>query len=276
VSKGPGDENFPVASRLVAPEHRPIVLAFYRVARLADDVADAPDLAPAEKLARLSAIEDSLEGRENAVPEAATLRGLLAGRGLGPGHVLELLAAFRQDVTKSRYEDWEELMAYCRLSAAPVGRFVLDVHGEDRAVWPASDALCSALQVINHLQDCGDDFRELNRVYLPLSCLRDAGADVDELGVSHASPALRAAIAALARRSGDLLEASRPLPGAVRDRRLSLEIGVIQSLAESLTRRLERRDPLSERVRHSRPEAFGLALRSVAATLASRRRPLPA
>ena len=75
------------------------------------------------------------------------------------------------DVTKRRYRDWDDLMNYCRYSAMPVGRFVLDVHGEPRSTWPANDALCAALQIINHLQDCGEDYRNLDRVYLPLDLL---------------------------------------------------------------------------------------------------------
>ena len=96
--------------------------------------------------------------------------------------MLDLLEAFRRDVTKLRYADWDELMDYCRYSATPVGRFVLDVHGESAPTWPANDALCAALQVINHLQDCAKDYREIDRVYLPLDVAgglrrqrRDAG-----------------------------------------------------------------------------------------------------
>ena len=90
---------------------------------------------------------------------------------LDPQHARDLLTAFRMDVIKRRYRDWDDLMNYCRYSAMPVGRFVLDVHGEPRSTWPANDALCAALQIINHLQDCGKDYRDLDRVYLPLDLL---------------------------------------------------------------------------------------------------------
>ena len=99
------------------------------------------------------------------------LRTALAERGLPPRHALDLLTAFRMDVTKLRYENWDEVIHYCRYSAMPVGRFVLDVHGESASTWPASDALCAGLQINNHLQDCGKDFRDLNRVYLPRDAL---------------------------------------------------------------------------------------------------------
>jgi squalene synthase HpnC len=268
--KGSGDENFPVASALIAARHRPVVLAFYRVARLSDDVADHPCLTPGDKLRRLDAVEASLTGADEAVPAAAALRRVLHERGLTDRHMLDLLTAFRRDAVKTRYADWGELMDYCRYSAAPVGRFVLDVHGEARSTWPASDALCAALQVINHLQDCGKDYRDLDRVYVPLDALAEAGLDPRALGEAKGSPALRGVIARLARRTAGLLETGRPLATSVNDLRLAVEVGVIQRLAESLDRRLMARDPLSERVHHGKAETAGVALAGAAAVLAAR------
>ncbi len=102
--------------------------------------------------------------------------------GCRPRHAQDLLHAFRQDVTKLRYANWDELIDYCSRSAMPVGRFVLDVHGESRDTWPASDALCAALQIINHLQDCAADYRTLDRVYIPLDALAARGIGVEALG----------------------------------------------------------------------------------------------
>ena len=179
VSSGKGhrDENFPVASWLIAPHHRPIILAFYRFVRAADDVADHASLPPEEKLALIDRLERSLLGREDSEPAGVALRDALMLRRLPPRHALDLLSAFRLDVTKHRYVDWDDLMDYCAFSAMPVGRFVLDVHGEARSTWPASDALCAALQVINHLQDCGKDYRDLDRVYIPGDAFAAAGSE---------------------------------------------------------------------------------------------------
>jgi len=246
--KGHRDENFPVASAIIAARHRPVVMAFYRVARMADDVADHPALSPKEKLRQLALISDSLTGAGHGVAAAVHLRDVLAVRGLSNTHILDLLEAFRRDAVKSRYADWDELMDYCRYSAAPVGRFMLDVHGEAQTTWPASDALCAALQVINHLQDCGKDYRDIDRVYVPLDALTRAGAAVEALGADAASPALQGVIHGLAGRTADLLAQSRRLSGATRDTRLALEIGVIQTIAEALTRRLKTQDPLARRV----------------------------
>jgi hydroxysqualene synthase len=259
--KGHHDENFPVASRLVRAELRPTILAFYRFARAADDVADHETAAPAQKLARLDRMEAGLRGEAGANAEGEALRAALQPRGLTDRHALDLLEAFRRDVTKRRYADWPELMDYCRYSAAPVGRFVLDLHGESPALWPLNDALCAALQVINHLQDCAKDHRGLDRVYIPLDALAARGIGVEALAAPQASPALRQTIAGIATRTALLLDQSRPFADRIADRRLALEVGVIQALAESLTRRLGQRDPLSQRVHHHAVEAGGIALR---------------
>jgi squalene synthase HpnC len=265
------DENFPVASVLIAPQHRPAILAFYRFARTADDVADNAAAAPADKLAHLEAMRATLAGESDANAEALALRRVQAERGITAQHGLDLLEAFRRDVTKLRYDDWADLMDYCRYSAAPVGRFVLDVHGQPASTWPANDALCSALQVINHLQDCAKDYRDLDRVYIPQDHLRAAGLTVAALAAPKASPALRSVIADLAARTRVLLGQSRPFAGQIGDMRLKLEVAVIQRLAEDLNHRLARRDPLSERVHHSKPEVAALAL-GAALALPFRRR----
>ena len=259
--KGHKDENFPVASVLIAPRHRPPVLAFYRFVRMADDVADHPTAPADEKLALLETMRASLEGESDAVREGVTLRAVLAERDLSPVHALDLLEAFRRDVTKSRYAGWDELIDYCRYSAMPVGRFVLDVHGESPALWPANDALCAALQVINHLQDCGKDYRELNRVYIPEPMLAAAGVDVAALNAPAANPALAEVISALARRNAELLERSRPFARAIKDGRLALEVDLIQTLADDLNTMLITRDPLSQSVHHSKMDVAALFMK---------------
>ena len=255
------DENFPVASALLAKRHRAPVMAFYRFARAADDVADHPTASPDEKSRQLKAMRAGLAGTGDA--KAVALAEVMAREGLDPRHAIDLLDAFEQDVTVSRYPDWDALIGYCRVSAMPVGRFVLDVHGENRALWPANDALCAALQIINHVQDCGKDYRALGRVYLPLDTLAAHGARVEELAAERASPALLAAIRDTARHTRDLLAEARPFAGRIRDRRLAAEVRVIQQLAEDLNDRLLHRDPLSERVHHTKREVATLALRAL-------------
>ncbi len=246
--KGHTDENFPVASLLIRRRHRPAILAFYEFVRTADDIADHPQLSADEKIERLDALESSLVGQDDKEPEGVKLRNVLRERSLSPQHAQDLLQAFRRDAVKLRYANWDELIDYCRYSAMPVGRYVLDVHGESHATWPANDALCVALQIINHLQDCGADYRNLDRVYVPLDALAVQGLTVEALGESKASPALAACLRALADRTAQLLEQSRPLSSFTADTRLAMEISVIQTLAERLVEVLRTHDPLSEPV----------------------------
>jgi len=263
------DENFPVASHLVSKRHRAPIMAFYRFARAADDVADDPNLTEDEKIFTLDAFEGTVLGQTDAIADALPLRAALAERGLSPIHAQDLLVAFRRDARKTRYSDWDDLLDYCRYSAMPVGRFVLDVHGESRSVWPANDALCAALQINNHLQDCGADYRRLDRVYIPLDVLEGRGLTVEALGSPKASPALLAVIHELAAKTEALLGTAH-LSRGIRDVRLSLEVAGIERLARKIVRLLQERDPLSERV-HLSKTAFASNL-IIAASLGLGRR----
>jgi farnesyl-diphosphate farnesyltransferase len=248
--KDRADENFPVGSWLIAKKLRPHIHAFYAFARNADDIADHETLAPAEKLDRLDIMEAVLLGhRADGAPSATRLRQSLAETGVTATHARELLTAFRQDATKSRYEDWAALLNYCRYSAAPVGRHVLDLHGEAQETWPASDALCAALQVLNHLQDGADDLHKLDRCYIPQDWLAECGATTDDLARDHATPGLRQVFDRMLAETTILNNTAAALPGLVRARRLRLEAAVIAGLARRLTTRLQRQDPLAMRVK---------------------------
>ena len=268
--KGHRDENFPVASYLVHPRYRAPILAFYEFVRVADDIADHAELAPDRKLALLDRLEASLLGASTADPEGVRLRIALAERGLSTRHAQDLLDAFRLDVTKLRYANWDELMDYCSLSAMPVGRYVLDVHGEDRSTWPASDAICGALQIINHLQDCKLDYLNLDRVYVPLDAMAAAGTGVEALGAPHATPELLTCLHKLAERTGGLLREGYSLPDQIKNLRLSLEISVIYTLAERLVRTLMARDPLRDKVHHKSLGFAGVGLVGIFKGLARR------
>lgn len=275
ASKDETGENFPVASRLIAPRHRASVLAFYRFARAADDIADTPSLPADEKIARLDLFEATLLGRSDAVAAALPLRRTLAETGITPRHAQDLLVAFRMDAVKTRYASFDELLHYCRYSAAPVGRFVLAVHGEAETTWPANDALCAALQIINHLQDCGKDFREIDRVYVPLDALERHGIGVEALAMPQASVALRAVLREVALRNAALVRHGADLSPQVRDWRLCLETAIIARLAQKLNDWLLVRDPLSETVHLSKPGALFQALIGAGLGVAGRLRGAP-
>jgi hydroxysqualene synthase len=264
------DENFPVASQLIATRHRPVILAFYRFVRAADDIADNGALTSEQKLAALDRFEAALLGKTDDIEPALPLRMMLAERSLSPRHAQDLLHAFRMDAVKSRYANFDELMHYCAYSAAPVGRFVLDVHGESERTWASSDALCSALQIINHLQDCVEDYRDLDRVYVPLDALQLEGIGVEALSADKASPALSACLHKLAARTNDLVQIGRELPRLVQDLRLCLEVAVIARLAQTLANGLCQRDPLSEKVHLSKPEFLAWTLVGIGEGLTQR------
>ncbi len=162
-------ENFPTASLLLARPARAQVMAFYRFVRTADDIADSAELPPGEKLARLDAMERSLE--DPSIP--------LNRLGVGTAEARLMLSAFRQDATCTRYADWAALEDYCRRSADPVGRMLLRLHGDgdNEAANAAADGLCTALQVLNHLQDLVPDRDQLDRIYLPQSWMDLAGGE---------------------------------------------------------------------------------------------------
>jgi hydroxysqualene synthase len=271
------DENFPVASWIIHPRHRALILAFYNFVRTADDIADHATLGERDKLNYLDLLEAELLGQGDSQPEAVNLRAALAQRSMPPRHALDVLIAFRMDVTKLRYENWDEVIHYCRYSAMPVGRFMLDVHGESTSTWAASDALCAGLQINNHLQDCGKDYRDLNRVYLPRDALAAAGASVEALGQKQASAPLLQCLHALAARTEILLSESKPLSAEVRDLRLGLEISVIQAFADKIVRLLKVRDPLSQTVHLGPTELIAHSLGGLAGEMARRamgRRPV--
>ena len=247
--KGRGDENFPVGSWLIRRELRPHVHAFYRFAREADDIADNAALAAEEKverLARMGAILDGGLGTES--PAALAMRQSLHETGVTAQHCHDVLRAFTQDATKRRYRDWDDLMQYCRYSATPVGRHVLDLHDESRDTWEFSDPLCDALQVLNHLQDCVEDFRALDRVYLPEEDLAACGSGIADLTKPRATPGLRQAIDRLLDGTDRLIAKARGLPRSIASAGLRRETAVIVALAEKLARRLRRGDPVAGRV----------------------------
>jgi len=249
--KSARDENFPVGSWLLPPELRPHVAIFYDFARAIDDIADNPDLTPADKITRLEGFAAALErGEGDALDyaKALRLRRSLAERGITTRHGLDLIDAFKQDALQSRYQTWDELIGYCLRSACPVGRYLLDLHGESPAGYPASDALCNALQVLNHLQDCRDDHRDLDRVYLPQVWLAECGATIDDLQAPRASQGLRDVIDRALDRTDELLEQARTLPGRLTSRRLAMESTVVVKLALRLAALLRRGDPIAGRV----------------------------
>lgn len=265
-AKGAGDENFPVGSRLIARRHRGAVLRYYAFARAADDVADDPALAPAEKLRRLDAFEAALDGADG--PAVATdLRRCLAERRVDDRHARDLLVAFRRDAAGLRCADRAELADYCAHSAHPVGRFMLALHREPPRLRALSDPICAALQILNHLQDFGDDYRKLGRIYLPGSWLRQAGVAERELAGDRLTPGLRQVMERTLDATDTLIARGADLPAALRSDRLAGEVAATLALARRLSARLRAGDPLRDRVALSRVDFTRAALAGLGTAL---------
>ncbi len=246
--KGHRDENFPVASWLLSEQRRGPIMAFYRFVRAADDVADHPTLTPETKLELLDDLDDALTGRGKPADEAEPLRLELARTGLSPKHALgsaQGLPAGCAEEPLRQLVRADGLLRFVRRAGWPfrsrrARRRSVDVAGLRRFVLGAAD----------HQSFAGlrRGLRRLNRVYLPLDTLAAHGASVEMLDAPKAPPALRGALAELARRTSELVARGAPLIPQIRDVRLGAEIAAIHALARRLSRDLESRDPLSERV----------------------------
>lgn len=255
-------ENFPVGSRLLPRALRPAVAAFYRFARAADDIADDPLLEATAKLELLDAMDRNLTGEATngsnaALSRAVELRTICGERNLSLDNPRHLLVAFRADAANRPCRSWSDLLAYCRYSASPVGRFLLELHGEDRAAYAASDALCDALQILNHIQDCQADYRNLHRIYIPGDWLEEHGLTPRALLADTASPALREILDRLLDGVDRLNEAAALLPGQIAQRGLRMEAAGILAISRLLARKLRRQDPLARRVALNRMEKLG-------------------
>ena len=253
--KGSKDENFPVASWIISNRLRPHIKKFYLFARSADDIADNPNLSAKEKIRRLNIFQSVLIGKiknEKKCPKAASLKKSNNDFGITSMHGKKLLAAFKQDAIKLRYKNWKELIGYCNLSAAPVGRHILDLHGESKKIYKYSDNLCNALQIINHIQDCKEDYIKLNRIYLPQSWIREQKIKNSELRKDESRKELKIVIGKTLRGVETLLERSSLLSKKIKDPRLSVEAEIIYRIARKLTEELKIKDPIRKKIRLSK------------------------
>ena len=220
-------ENFPVASLLVPQRLRPAILAVYRFARMADDFADEGDAAPAERLAALDRFEAALDaievGSPPSTPPFPELAAAIARHGMAVAPFRDLLSAFRQDVTTTRYPSAAALFDYCRRSANPIGRLMLRIFDADApANLAASDAICTALQLINFWQDVAADWAK-GRVYLPTEDLDRFGVTESHIAEARCDSAWSALMAFESARARALLDVGRPLTDVL-PWRLRLEI----------------------------------------------------
>lgn len=253
-AKGKGDENFPVGSFLIAKQHRPVVHTYYNFARVTDDMVDTSELTPPEKIARLRGMASVIRGELEAPPfradaqTAVKLRASLLERKIPLEVATDLTEAFCMDAEKNRYQSWDELLHYCQYSANPVGRFLLHLHGEAQDAFAPGDALSSALQVLNHIQDAAQDLKSLDRCYIPLPWLAEEQCSIEDLQLARCKPGLRRVFNRMLDGVDALNREARILPQLIQDRRMRMEAAVIVQLSHTLARHLRNKDPIAGRV----------------------------
>ncbi len=209
-------ENFPVASFLLPTPLRAPVQAIYRFARTADDIADEGDALPQARLDALAALDRQLDAIERGEPnDWPDLARAIAAHRLPIQLLRDLLSAFSQDVVVKRYEDDAALLDYCRRSANPIGRLLLALFDRQTPdLLAQSDAICSALQLINFWQDVSIDWAK-ERVYLPQNALRRAGVTEAQIGAGRVDDAWRSLMTERVSYARAMLESGAPLARAL-------------------------------------------------------------
>ncbi|MCB2108688.1 MAG: squalene/phytoene synthase family protein [Rhodobacteraceae bacterium] len=235
-----------MAEWFIARRLRPAVVAYYAFARAADDIADTPSESGDWKVSKLDAMARDMQ---NSVPETlgGRLRAVLDSRRIPHSCALDLLVAFKRDAVNSAVTSLDDLSDYCRYSAAPVGRFLLALHN-DYGHEPASDALCEALQILNHVQDCRSDLENMQRCYIPRIWLSEIDISLDDFGNDRNSTARQTLKTRMLDHAAACLFRAENLPRAIGDRRLAAQTNAILRLARRLEKKLRAGDPWQSRI----------------------------
>ena len=248
TTKNYKQENFPVGSFLLSNELRKKILVFYKFARAADDIADSPVLNSKEKIRRLKLFEKAFLNEKIKITKVSNLKKICKENKIKTSHALNLLKAFKQDAIKKRYKNWSELINYCKYSAVPVGRFVVDLHKETKISYKYSDPLCIALQILNHIQDCKKDYREIDRVYLPSTLLKKYKVNLSQLDNNYSEENLRLALNEILFHTEKLIINANKFKKKMKNRKLYRETTFILEIAKRLLKLLKKKDPLKEKV----------------------------
>ena len=250
------DENFPVASFLMTKKIRSIVRVFYFFARMADDIADHQKLSSNQKKNILlffdNAISKSKKTNNKVLDKMiARFKELPSGK----KYSRNLLKAFMMDASNKKYKNWNDLLYYCKFSANPVGRFVIDAVNERKnieKIYEASDSLCTALQIINHIQDCKKDFKELNRVYIPESFFKKYSLDKKILRKSKSIENFERLKIEIVDNVLVSLRKTKLGLREIQSWRLRKETLIILNIAKRLCNLLKINDPLEKQIKLSR------------------------
>ena len=248
LTKNYKQENFPVGSWLLSKKIRSQMLIFYKFARAADDIADSPNLNSKEKIRRLDLFVKAIQSNDIKIYKVENLKKVCIKNKIKINHALNLLKAFKQDAVKKRYKNWSELINYCKYSAVPVGRFVIDLHKERKISYKYSDPLCIALQILNHIQDCKEDYNKVNRVYLPLTFLKKHNVKLQQLKKNRIEKNLRLTINDVLLHTEKLINEADKHKKIMKNKKLSKETEFILEIAKSLLKLLKKKDPLRNKI----------------------------
>lgn len=253
--KNAPDENFTVG-KFINKKLRPLVMAYYKAARSADDIADNNELSPDEKLHLLNQYETAfLNPQKNkASTEASALGQLFKSENLDASLYTDLLKAFRRDAENIRPRIWDELIDYCNYSAVPVGRFMLAIHNENPSTYLPAATLCTVLQIVNHIQDIKYDAMMLRRIYLPEDMCKHYDVQDSDLYLTYSTPGLTELKNEILARQQSMLKDAELLPSIVKNKRLKIELGIILSLTNCMIKKLQKNDILSQEIKLSRTD----------------------
>ena len=266
------DENFPVSSFLISSENKTHIKNFYIFARTADDIADHKKLSSREKIKILKILDQNLkEQRKGSYVFIDDLIETLKNTKVSAQLPRNLLKAFIMDASKNRYENWSELINYCNFSASPVGRFVVDLHNEEnksdkkrlQKIYDGCDNLCNSLQILNHIQDCKDDFENMNRIYIPKEYFRNEKIKAEEIIEKDKRENVLKILRQCLENVDILLEKSKKTIVLIRTPSLKKETMVIFNIAKKLCWLLKRNDPIKKKVKLSRIELIFCFFRGI-------------
>jgi len=250
-----GDADFSLMSGMFPARLRPAVRAFGHLVRVADEITDSPLLSRDEKASQLEAMEAVLDGGNGGeLPEEArnasvAVRERLRETVVSPTHAHHILQAFRRDITGGRIQTWNDLLVYCQFAAAPIGRYLLELSGEDVSVCgPSADALCSALRILKRLRDCKHPSSIYSRLCIPEQFMRDAFITTFHLEAPSAKGQTRAVIDRVLDGVDRLLREAEPLPRLIRSKALGTHTAIVLCRARKLATRFREQDPFNERV----------------------------
>tara|TARA_B100000579_G_scaffold26775_1_gene18834 strand:+ start:642 stop:1541 length:900 start_codon:yes stop_codon:yes gene_type:complete len=270
--KSYNDENFPVSSILIKKKIRDYIRKFYFFARTADDIADHKSKKKHTKAKILKIFDTIIE--KNMRSDVTVLNELIdvfEELKIGRAHARNLLKAFILDTNKQRYKNWRELLNYCKFSANPVGRYVIDIsykiekQGEDNInqVYFASDNLCSALQILNHMQDCQKDYLEMNRVYIPEELFKKYSSSISDLKLKESSNNFKNLKNEIINKVEEMLKNSKCGLKLIKISRLRKETLIIFYIAKKLCYLLRKNDPLKKKVKLSRIDLIFCFLKGI-------------